>query len=480
MDIAYPKNISASAEEQEKSFTSLDVCRRNDEKTSCLYPEFSVGFYKGAGISSSIPSVGKLYTLSGTLKYLFGYKYINSSGEEVKSFIGFDSSGYLYTGSSDGVYKHSFNLSGRITVLPYVDASDNILAVIAAENGVYTYNGKTGDIVLIDGAPSALSAEIHSERLFVLGTDGYTLNFSRALDITDWTKEEQGAGYVSLPSDKGNIIAMKSFGGYLFLFRERGITRFRAMGDMMNFQHVELDVHCGNIYADSIAETGEYIAFASDGGLFLFDGTDVKKITDEAAENVDFSSVTSAARYGNRALMCVKLKSAMPSYGAASAETGSSEAAAYSLYASAGGRAVILVDGESEEVRILPYPALLATNVGEDTYISDVNKKIGRLYEAADGESGEYMGGTLPCVWDSGLTDFSLGDGRKVLRKLSVNGEGDYTVTAYSEKRAVRFSISGSGVVRPMLSGKKFGVRVSGGGVKIYSAEVNLSEYRYS
>lgn len=479
MDIAYPKNISAESEELEKKYTSVDVCRRKNEKSSCIYPEFSVGFYKDAGISSSAPSVEKLYSLSGKLKYLFGYKYINSSSKEIKSFIGFDSSGYMYTGSSDGVYKHSFNLSGRVTVVPYVDTSDNMLAVIAAKNGVYTYDGKSGDIVLITDAPAALCAEIHSERLFVLGIDGYTLNFSHALDITDWTKENQGAGYVSLPSDKGKIIAMKSFGGYLFLFRERGITRLRAMGDIMNFQHVELDVHCGNIYADSIAETGEYIAFASDGGLFLFDGDSVKKITDEAIENIDISSVASAARYGNRALMCVKLKTALPSCGWGGTDP-EAATAAQELYSSAGGRAVILVDGENEDVRVLPYPALLAANVGDDTYIFDENKKMGRLYETAYGKEGEYMGGTLPCVWDSGLTDFSLGDGLKVLRKLSICGEGEYSVTAYNESRAVNFSMNGSGTLRPMLSGKKFGVRISGGGAKIYSAEVNLSEYRYS
>lgn len=481
MDIVYPKNISAAGEEKEKSYRSMDVCRREKEKTSCFYPEFSVGFIKGAGISSRVPSVEKLFTLSAKLKYLFGYKYLNSSAEEVKSFIGFDSSGYMYTGNpSDGFYKHSFNLSGRVTVIPYVDTSDNMLSVIAAENGVYTYNGKTGDIVLISGAPAALCAEIHSERLFVLGADGYTLNFSHALDITNWTKENQGAGYVSLPSDRGNIIAMKSFGGYLYLFRERGITRLRAMGDIMNFQHVELDVHFGNIYADSIAETGDYIAFASDGGLFLFDGDNVKKISDEAAENADFSSVTSAATYGNRAIMCVSLKKAFPSYGWDGAEENSAEEAAHSLYSSAGGKAVICIDGESGDVNILPYPAEHVVNIGGDTYISDENKRIGKFYEAEMGTDGEYMGGAIPCAWDSGLTDFSLGGGVKVLRRLSVRGEGEYTVTVYNEKRAVRFSLSGSGVLRPTLSGRKFGVRVSGGGAKIYSAEVNVSEYRYS
>jgi len=480
MDIAYPKTITVSGEVKRKVYTSLDVCRRENEKSACFYPEFSVGFYKEGGALSSAPSVKKLFSSSADIKFLAGYRYFDSSYAEKRVLFAVNSAGNIYMSDLSSAFsKLPVILSGRVTLLSYTDLNGNDLAVFVAQNGAYAYDGNAAKFTAIHGIPAALCAELHSERLFVLKEDGYTLAFSNALDITDWTEEEQGAGHVSLPSDKGNIIAMKSFGGYLYLFRERGITRLRAMGDVMNFQHIELDVHCGNIYKDSIVECGEYIAFASDGGAFLFDGASVKKVSDEAADLVDFSSVTSAAKFRNCALMCVKFKKALPAYGGKGGVS-TSEAAAYSLYSSEGERATILIDGEESAAYILPYPAQYLANIGETAYVFDADKNIGKLYETAKHERGEYMGESLPCVWDSGLTDFSLDGEIKALRVVRVRGEGDYVITAYNGKREVRFSCSGTCSVKPNLPGKEFGIRISCGNAKIYSAEVKINEYRYS
>lgn len=480
MDIIYKKNLAMSEEENDKYYRSFDVCRRRRELTSRLYPEFSIGFLKSGGGISSAPSVEKLFTSSAAFKYLFGYRYYESSVEK-KMLFAVDSSGYIYMSDLSSTFsKTPVVVSGNISAVPYTDLSGNDYMLFIGKNAAYKYNAATSEFTVMSDVPECVCAELHGERLFTLDEDGYTVRFSKALDIEDWEEAAQGAGYVSLPSKKGNIVAMKSFGGYLYLFRERGITRLRAMGDNMNFQHVELDVHCGNIYPESLAATGEYIAFASDGGIFLFDGTSVKAVSDEVAEEVDLSSVTSAATYRNCAVMCVKTLAVIPQEGKKGVGTATSEAAAYSAYSLAGGLAALVVDGEKEEAYLLPFSGVLCASAGDSFYIYDKKKRIGKAYEAAASESGEYMGGALACVWDSGLTDFSFGGGEKVFRRLYIKAKGDYVVTVYGEKRAVRFSCGGDCVMRPMLSGRLFGVRISSSNAEIYSAEVKISEYRYT
>lgn len=478
MGIIYKKEFELTCEESEKYFRSLDICRRENERTTRIYPAFCVGFLKEGGAIRSAPSVEKIFTSSAQIEKMYAYTYYDSEYAEKRVLFGIDSSGYVYISDLTSAFlKLPVCLGGNVTALTYRDLSGNNLFLFLSDSGAYKYEGNAQTFTLMADVPDCICAQIHGERLFTVDEDGYTLRFSKALDIEDWTEAEQGAGYVQLPSVKGNIIYMASFKGYLYLFRERGITRFRAMGDNMNFQHKEIDAHCGNIYKDSITVCGEYIAFASDGGVFMFDGDEVKLISDEVALSVQLQSVTAAARYRGCAIMCVSLNSAFPAYGIKGMGTSTSEAACYAAYSSYGGKAVLLIDTEKEEAYILPYAVYLAADVGDSLYVYDGDGNLGRLYSPDENKSGEYIGGALPCVWDSGLTDFSLGDKKKNLRRAYIKGEGDYNVTVYSKNRAIRFSCSGNSVLRPMLYGKEFGIRISGGNAKIYSLEARLSEY---
>jgi len=477
MGIIYKKEISLSGEAKEKYFTELEISRREDKKTSRIYPEFCVGFIKEGGAIRSAPSVKKIFSSSAKIEKMYAYTYVDSSYAKKVALFGVDSSGYIYiTDLTSAFSKLPVCMGGNVTALPYTDLSGNKLFLFLSDNGAYKYDGNKQTFTLMSAVPNCICAQVHSERLFIVSADGITVRFSKALDIEDWTEGEQSAGYVQLPSAKGNIISMVSFNGYLYLFRERGITRLRAMGDNMNFQHIEIDAHCGNIYRDSITVCGEYIAFASDGGAFLFDGDEVKLISDEAVLSAQLNTVTAAARYRGCALMCLSLNGAFVSDGLRGMGSATSEAAAYAAYGEYGGKAVLIIDPERAEACALPYPVYLAVEAGDSLYVYDSAGNLGKLYIPTREQSGEYAGGALGCVWDSGLTDFSLGDKKKNFRRAYIKGEGDYLVTVYNEKRAIRFACSGNSVVRPMLFGREFGIRISGGNAKIYSLEVRLNE----
>lgn len=473
MGIVYYATSDMETEKKEKYFTDLDICRRKSADTSCLYPAFCVGFYNDGACVKTAQSVEKIFFSSATIDGMYGY--LGASADK-NAMLAKDSAGTIYYSDLSAAFASTpVALGGNVTAVPYTDTSGNKLTLFLSDDKAYKYDGATGTFTLMSAVPACVCAQVHSERLFIAEEDGYTVRFSRALDIEDWTEEEQGAGYVELPSKKGDIISMVSFNGYLYLFRRRGITRLRAMGDNMNFQHVELNVHCGEIYKAGIVLCGKYAVFAAEDGVFLFDGTDAELLDDEVISLVDLSSVSSCARFGSCAVMCVKLKCAFPDVGLSGISSSSCEGAAYSAYSSDGGRAVLLIDTQRKTACLLPYAACYAANIGTDCYIYDENGRLGRLYEnAAD---GEYMGGTLSCVWDSGLTDFSLGGGRKLMRRLYIKGEGNYSVAVYNENRTVRFSCSGNSVLRPMLTGREFGLRISSDSARIYSVEVSADEY---
>lgn len=474
MGIVYYATSDLETEEKNKYFTSLDICRRKSADTGCLYPAFCVGFYNDGACIKTAPAVEKAFSSSAEIDGMYGH--LNSSTDK-NAMLAKDSSGTVYYSDLSSAFAATpVSLGGSVTAVPYTDTSGGELTLLLSDDKAYKYDGETGTFTLMSSVPACICAQVHSERLFTVDEDGYTVRFSRALDIEDWTEEEQGAGYVKLPSEQGDIISMISFNGYLYLFRRRGITRLRAMGDNMNFQHIELDVRCGEIYKNGIVLCGKYAVFAAEGGAFLFDGVKAEPLDDEVTSLVDLSSVSSCARFGPCAVMCVKLKGAFPAVGLSGISSSEVETAAYSAYSSSGGRAVLLINTREKAASLLPYPAVHAANIGAACYIYDESGRLGRLY-AADGENGEYMGETLSCVWDSGLTDFSLGGGRKLLRRLYIKGEGNYTAAVYNEKRTVRFSCEGNGVLRPMLTGREFGLRISSDNAKIYSVEVSADEY---
>ncbi len=170
----------------------------------------------------------------------------------------------------------------------------------------YNYNGKnsiifTADSVmkLYDGesvtevtdTPCITSACIHNERLFATeGGEKSTLWFSDDFDPLNWKVSLQDAGFIDLRDDRGSLLKVISFGGYVYVFRNYGITRITAYGDQTSFINDGISALAGKILGDSITVCGDRVIYLAEDGFYLFAGGSPVRILkglDECLKGVD-------------------------------------------------------------------------------------------------------------------------------------------------------------------------------------------------
>ncbi|MDE7336796.1 MAG: hypothetical protein K2N32_01625, partial [Clostridia bacterium] len=144
---------------------------------------------------------------------------------------------------------------------------------------------------------------LHYERLFLVVKDTHnSVWFSKAGNPMVWDHEIDKGGYINFDGTIGEVNAIKSFNNYLYIFCDYGIYRLTAYGDQTQFNLKKIYTSSGRIYANSVTVCGEYIAFAGDEGIFLFDGYDVSRYTTKVNNLIadgfeDISSCYSRHKY---------------------------------------------------------------------------------------------------------------------------------------------------------------------------------------
>lgn len=281
-----------------------------------------------------------------------------------------------------------------------------------------------------EGIPARFACT-HYERLFVW--DGEKLRFSSPADPFGWMQGTQEAGVVYLPSSLGEVVALISMNERLYLLRERGATIFRAFGDNRNFKAIEVQFPSEGVIGKTACCVGERLFFFASGGLYAFDGENVSLVkgTSFSAEEASFADgryFASGTLNGEKCLFCYAVKE---------------------------GRGTILH---------LNAKALSPFGFCEGD----------RWLKIVEGEGDQ----PLERVWDSGLTLFSSSSARKMLRKLSIEGEGDVSLQIYTERGKRAYSASLPDLFQTSLRGRRFGVRiVAHGQVKIQWLEVKFLDY---
>ncbi len=101
--------------------------------------------------------------------------------------------------------------------------------------------------------------------------------FSDDFDPFNWNVSLDEGGYIEFDGSLGGVNAVRSFDNYLYVFCDFGIYRLTAYADQDSIQY-EKGIRVGRTYfANSITECGEYVAFASEDGIYLFDGYGVSR-----------------------------------------------------------------------------------------------------------------------------------------------------------------------------------------------------------
>ena len=115
---------------------------------------------------------------------------------------------------------------------------------------------------------------VHAERLFVTsGGEQTTLWFSENFDPTNWYVSLDEAGFIDFQDGLGKVNKVLEFNGYVYIFRDTGITRLNGYFDQQQFYVDNTTVPKDKIFADTVADCGKYVVYLTGNGFYRFNGS---------------------------------------------------------------------------------------------------------------------------------------------------------------------------------------------------------------
>ena len=210
-------------------------------------------------------------------------RYDCDKGERDDIMLATDADGALYerhVSHGDVAFSKvsGVTFTGTPAFINYRLYGDDVVIMCSEKDGMYVYDG-VNDAYRVDDAPTIKSMALHGERLFVtVGGEKKDLWFSEDLDPTNWDASLRGGGFIRMTDERGDLNRVISFLGYVYVFREYGISRVYATGRQTDFSVTNLFVAGGRIYPGSVTVCGDRVLFLAGDGLYAFDGVSANKI----------------------------------------------------------------------------------------------------------------------------------------------------------------------------------------------------------
>lgn len=178
--------------------------------------------------------------------------------------------------------------NGAPTAVRYAYNGKNVI-IFTFDNQMKVFDGEK--VIEVSDVPCITSTCIHNERLFATeGGEKTTLWFSDDFDPLNWKISLHDAGFIDFRDDGGSLIKVVSFNGYVYLFRNYGITRITAYGDQTEFATENIATSSGKIYGESITVCGNRIIYLAEDGFYSFSGGSTNRILkglDECLKSVE-------------------------------------------------------------------------------------------------------------------------------------------------------------------------------------------------
>lgn len=181
--------------------------------------------------------------------------------------------------------KLPFSFSSEPEAICFNLNGEDVVIFCSSTDSMQVWNGIDAPYFVGD-APFFVSMCVHEERLFALTLDTKTLWFSDDLDPTNWSVSLQDAGFIQMTDERGALRKVVSWNGYVFVFRDYGISRLLATGFQETFSLSHLFVSSGKIYADTVCVCGDRILFLAEDGLYVFDGSSTTQILKKSVANI--------------------------------------------------------------------------------------------------------------------------------------------------------------------------------------------------
>lgn len=349
----------------------------------------------------------------GAVRYWVYRFYSESQGAYVENYMYQYANGLLAWFDSE--LQKEIYVSGiafaPLTAINYRLNSTDVLLLSCEGRKLLTWNGRK--IEEYKNSPSISSMALHYERLFVTSPDERTkVFFSKNLDPTQWEIGVDGGGFIELLDERGFLNKVVSFGNYVYIFRDHGISRVTAYGDQTEFSVVNMFVTGGRIFPSSITVCGNCIMFLASDGLYRFDGYECTRVLSDISPRIKPDDDCACAYFDGKYYLACKMEF--------------SDVRKIGCETTAGYRtnAVIVYDLCSGGYSIsrglnIRYMAACSYN-GEDFLMCSENSRGGVIALGAMRFESD-----LIAYWESGLIDMGMPDKTKTITQVLFDNDGN-------------------------------------------------------
>jgi hypothetical protein len=295
---------------------------------------------------------------------------------------------------------------------------------------VGAYECVDGAVVALQGSESGFSnlACASKDRVYVV-VKPHSIAYSAPLHPDDFSSTAEEGGKIAFPCAKGEIVAIAPHGKGLAIFYEYGIAVLETEGSARNFVWRTVSYGGGKIVTDSACNAGvggEKTFFLAEDGVYALDGESVRKVElDLSIKPKGTGQVCNQAVYGGKY---------------------------YATYEDeAKGRVGVTIDTQSEK-GCVSFATRALCNCG------------GLALAMTEGRFVQVMGGgELPSEANVRVRfeNTGLPAGRKLLRTVAVQGEGEVRLTISDGKRERSFTLLlsiGQTRAKVRLYGERFSI----------------------
>lgn len=131
----------------------------------------------------------------------------------------------------------------------------------------------------------------HKMRLFGCKARDNKLYFSDDFQPYNWNAALYEGGYLSLPAENGEIISLISFGDWLVVAQERGLSKLSAYIDQTDFVLKYINIE-NDIIPGSVVDCKDRVVYCSSSGIGIFDGYENKIYFRELAEKLQGKQIS--------------------------------------------------------------------------------------------------------------------------------------------------------------------------------------------
>lgn len=364
------------------------------------------------------------------------HSYSGISGDRVHTAVFVDSTGQLMSCNLDeygnpmdlyDVPDDSYKFTSKPQMLSYGVGADGIILFCSPTDGLVSWKGGTSSPQRVENAPPITSMAMHNERLFAT-VEGKRdrVWFSDDCNPTNWTVSLDGAGYIDFSDERGDCEKVIAFGGYVYVFREYGISRITAYGEQSEFEVEHVFSSGSRICPSSVTLCANRIVFACDDGLFSFNGSSVTRIVPLLTGAFKFDGDTVSAFYKGKVYIAAKLLT-QRTVGCEKGEYVNNIMIVYDMYTD-------------------KYNMYRGVDVRDITPVYGVNRVY--LVVGSEGkvcvmsEANDFDGVILERKWRSPESDLGSSE-KKMLKAISMFTEYDITVKVYTDNGVIEKNVRG-------------------------------------